>query len=199
MAEHVCPWWVGYLLVCPIRRWFQNPEKILSPYISEGMTVLDIGPGMGFFTIPAAQMVRESGRVIAVDLQEKMLKSLVKRAEKAGVAGRIVAKLCEPDSLGVSDPIDLCLAINVVHEVPDASALFSQIKAILKPTGRLLLAEPGKWHVSEKDFEGTLAKASAAGLKLVGRPKIRRSQSALLGLSESFFYSFRGLASPVVV
>jgi ubiquinone/menaquinone biosynthesis C-methylase UbiE len=182
MAKHVCPWWVGYLLVSPIRRWFQDPDKILSPYISEGMTVLDIGPGMGFFTIPATRMVGDSGRVIAVDLQEKMLKSLVKRAEKAGVAGRIITKLCEPDNLGVSDPIDLCLAFNVVHEVPDASALFSQIRAILKPTGRLLLAEPAGWHVSEKDFEGTLAKASAAGLRLIGRPRIRRSQSALLGL-----------------
>ena len=182
MAKHVCPWWVGYLLISPIRRWLQDPEKILSPYINEGMTVLDVGPGMGFFTIPAARMVGDSGRVIAVDLQEKMLKSLVKRAEKAGVASRIVAKQCEPDNLGVSDPIDLCLAFNVVHEVPDASTLFSQIRAILKPTGRLLLAEPGGWHVSEKDFEGTLAKASAAGLKLIGQPKIRRSRSALLGL-----------------
>jgi ubiquinone/menaquinone biosynthesis C-methylase UbiE len=182
MAKHVCPWWVGYLLVSPIRRWFQNPEKILAPYISEGMTVLDIGPGMGFFTIPAARMVGDTGRVIAVDLQEKMLKSLVKRAEKAGVAGRIVAKLCEADNLGVSVPIDLCLAINVVHEVPDASALFSQIRAILKPTGRLLLAEPAGWHVSDKDFQGTLAKASAVGFKLIGHPTIRRSRSALLGL-----------------
>jgi ubiquinone/menaquinone biosynthesis C-methylase UbiE len=182
MAEHVCPWWVGYLLVSPIRRWFQDPEKILAPYISKGMTVLDIGPGMGFFTIPAAQMVGDNGIVIAVDLQEKMLKSLVKRAEKAGVAGRIVAKLCEPDSLGVSELIDLCLAFNVAHEVPDASALFSQIRAILKPTGRLLLSEPGKWHVSETDFQSTLAKASAAGLKLIAQPEIRRSQSALLGL-----------------
>jgi ubiquinone/menaquinone biosynthesis C-methylase UbiE len=182
MAKHVCPWWVGYLLVSPIRRWLQDPEKILSPYIDEGMTVLDIGPGMGFFTIPAARMVGDPGKVIAVDLQEKMLKSLVKRAEKAGVAGRIVAKLCDPDNLGVSEPIDLCLAFNVVHEVPDAGALFSQIRAILKPTGRLLVAEPGGWHVSEKDFEATLAKASAAGLKLIERPRIRRSQSALLGL-----------------
>jgi ubiquinone/menaquinone biosynthesis C-methylase UbiE len=182
MAKHVCPWWVGYLLVSPIRRWFQDPEKILSPYISEGMTVLDIGPGMGFFTIPAARMVGDSGKVIAVDIQEKMLKSLVKRAEKASVAGRIVTKLCDPDGLGISDPVDLCLAINVAHEVPDAGVLFSQIRAILKPTGRLLLAEPGGWHVSEKDFEGTLAKASAAGLKLIEQPEIRRSRTALLGL-----------------
>jgi len=144
------------------------------------MTVLDIGPGMGFFTIPAARMVGDDGRVIAVDLQPKMLSSLVKRAEKAGVASRIVTKLCQPDSIGVSDPIDFCLAFNVVHEVPDAGALFSQIRSILKPTGRLLLAEPAGWHFSETDFQGTVAKASAAGLKLIGDPKIARSRSALL-------------------
>jgi ubiquinone/menaquinone biosynthesis C-methylase UbiE len=180
MAKHVCPWWIGYLLISPIRRWLQNPEKILSPYISEGMTVLDIGPGMGFFTLPAARMVGESGKVIAVDIQEKMLSTLRKRAEKAGLAGRIVTKVCEPDSLGVSEPIDLCLAFNVVHEVPDPGVFLSQIKAVLKPTGQLLLAEPGGWHVSENDFRETLALAAAAGLKVVAEPRIRRSRVALL-------------------
>jgi SAM-dependent methyltransferase len=181
MPEHICPWWMGYLLASPIRRWLQNPEKILFPYITEGMTVLDIGPAMGFFTIPAANMVGKSGKVIAVDVQEKMLKPLVKRAEKAGVADRVVTKLIEPDSIGVSEPVDLCLLFNVVHEVPDAAALFSQIKAILKPSGKVLLVEPG-WHVSEQEFQETLALASNAGLKLIEKPEIRRSQTALLGL-----------------
>ena len=179
MAKHVCPWWVGYLLICPIRGWLQNPEKILSPHIREGMTVLEIGPGMGFFTISAARMVGESGKVIAVDVQEKMLKALVKRAERGGVADRIVTRLCKPDSLVVSEPIDLCLAINVVHEVPDASDLVSQIKEVLRPTGRLLLVEP-VGHVAEKEFQDTLALAAAAGFKLIEQPKIRRSRSALM-------------------
>jgi ubiquinone/menaquinone biosynthesis C-methylase UbiE len=181
MPEHICPWWMGYLLACPIRRWFENPEKILSPYITEGMTVLDIGPGMGFFTIPAARMVGKSGKVIAVDVQEKMLTPLVKRAEKAGVADRIVAKLIEPDSIGVSEPVDLCLLFYVVHEVPDAERLFSQIKTVLKPNGRVLLAEPG-WHVPEEEFQNSLALASNAGLKVIEKPEIRRSRSALLAL-----------------
>ncbi len=180
MAEHVCPWWVGYLLVCPIRRWFQNPEKILSPYITEGMTVLEIGPGMGFFTIPAARIVGHSGKVIAVDVQEKMVNALVKRSAKAGVGDRIIAKLIEPDSIGVSEPIDLCLLINVVHEVPDPAGLFSQIKTILKPTGKVLLVEPAGWYVSEKQFKETLALASDTGLAVIGKPKIRKSWSALL-------------------
>lgn len=181
MAKRICPWWIGYLLISPIRRWLQDPEKILSLYISEGMTVLDIGPGMGFFSIPTARMVGKSGRVIAVDVQEKMLEVLRKRAEKAGVAGRIVTRLCQPDSIGVSESIDLCLAINVAHEVPDAGSLFSQIRAILKPTGKLLLVEP-RGHVSEKEFQDTLALAAATGLRPIEDPNIRRSWSAVLGL-----------------
>ena len=43
MAEKVCPIWVGYLLASPVRRLFQNPDKILGPYIEDGITVLDIG------------------------------------------------------------------------------------------------------------------------------------------------------------
>ncbi len=91
--SHVCPWWIGCLLVRPIRRWFQNPEQILSLHISEGMTVLDIGPGMGFFTVPAGRMVGDTGRVTAVDFQQKMLNAPAKRAEQAGVVNRITINL----------------------------------------------------------------------------------------------------------
>ncbi|MBU1207873.1 MAG: hypothetical protein KKH04_13245 [Proteobacteria bacterium] len=52
MAEHVCPVWVGYLLASPLRKLFQNPKKILEPYVQKDMKVLDVGPGMGFFTLP---------------------------------------------------------------------------------------------------------------------------------------------------
>jgi ubiquinone/menaquinone biosynthesis C-methylase UbiE len=182
MVKHVCPWWLGYFLVSPWRRWFQDPDTILRPLIIEGMTVLDIGPGMGFFTIPAARMVGDSGKVIAVDIQEKMLNGLERRAAKAGVQHRIITRLCEPNSLNVTEPIDLCLAFNVVHEVPDALEFFLQIRAVLKPAGRLLVAEPGGWHVSEEQFQDTLKTAAAAGLKVVEEPAIRRSRSAVLAI-----------------
>ena len=51
MAEWVCPWWLGYFLASPIRRWMQDPAKILAPHVREGMIVLEPGPGMGFFTL----------------------------------------------------------------------------------------------------------------------------------------------------
>ena len=80
MAEHVCPVWVGYLLASPLRKIFQNPDKILSAYVKEGMKVLDIGCAMGFFSLPMARMVGSGGKVICVDIQPNMLSSLKKRA-----------------------------------------------------------------------------------------------------------------------
>jgi hypothetical protein len=51
MAHRACPWCIGYLLASPLRRSVgQDPVKILFPYVGEGMTLLEPGPGMGFFT-----------------------------------------------------------------------------------------------------------------------------------------------------
>src|SRR6516164_4706360 len=113
MSEHVCPWWLGYLLVSPIRRWMQNPDELIDPYVTPGMTVLEPGPGMGFFTLPLARRVG-SGRVIAVDIQPKMLDRLRRRAIKAGLIQRIETRLSKPDSLAIDDlkgKVDFILAV----------------------------------------------------------------------------------------
>ena len=73
MAEHVCPWWLGYFLASPLRKLMQNPDTILSGHISEGMTALDVGSAMGFFSIPMARLVGASGKVICVDLGGKSI------------------------------------------------------------------------------------------------------------------------------
>ena len=98
MAERVCPVWVGYLLASPVRKLFQNPKKILAPYVEDGMKVLDVGCAMGFFSLPLARMIGSNGKVICVDVQEKMIKSLEKRAQKAGLANRIETRVCRHNS-----------------------------------------------------------------------------------------------------
>jgi len=85
---------------------------------------VDLGCGPGFFTLPLAEMVGESGRVIAVDIQEEMLAKLRVRAEKANLASRIEPHLAGPDSIGVGGPdsavsADFALAFYMLHEVPD--------------------------------------------------------------------------------
>lgn len=182
MNERVCPIWVGYLLASPIRRLFQNPDKILGPYVKEGMHVLDIGCAMGFFSLPAAAMVGKSGRVLCIDVQEKMTQALQKRADRAGLSDRIETRVCQSDSLCISDlagTIDFALAMAVVHEVPEAAIFFKEICKALKPSGQLLVAEP-KAHVSEKAFEQSLSSAARNGFRTVSAPTFRQSRAALL-------------------
>ena len=183
MAEHhVCPVWIGYLLASPTRKLFQNPRKILEPYVNEAMTVADIGCAMGFFSLPLAHMVGPSGKVICVDLQEKMIRSFEKRAQKAGLSGRIETIICSDKSLGLEsfkEEIDFVLASAVVHEVPDASKFFSEIYQAMKPFGKFLVLEP-KGHVSENDFEKTISIARENRFEIVGGPKVKRSRVVML-------------------
>lgn len=183
MAEKVCPVWVGYLLASPVRKLLQNPKKILGLYIKEGMKVLDIGSAMGFFSLPLAEMVGSNGRIICVDIQEKMIRSLEKRAQKAGLSDRIETRVCRVNSLGLDDlkeEIDFAFASAVVHEVSDTSGFFSEVHETIKPTGSFLVVEP-KGHVSKKDFETTVSVAEQNGFEVIDNPQIGRSRVVLLG------------------
>lgn len=171
MANSTCPWWLGYLLITPFRRLFQNPAKIISPYIHDGMTVLEVGPGMGFFTLDIASKVGKSGKVIAVDVQPKMLAKLTQRAVQAKLSEQIETRLAQPTSLGLSDmvgKIDFVFAFAVVHELPDLNSFWREVSQLLKPGGRLLIAEPSK-HVTIEEFNTELNIASKDGLFIVER------------------------------
>ena len=182
MDEHVCPWWMGYLLINPLRRLLQNPGKILDPHIKSGMITLDVGCGMGYFSLDMARMVGPEGKVVCVDLQPKMIQALQRRASKAGVLDRIDHRVCDKTGLGLEDlgeKVDFALVFAIVHEVPDAESFFRQVHAALLPGGTCLLAEPAG-HVSEKHFEETIATVERAGFEVVGRPRVFRSRAALL-------------------
>lgn len=182
MSKRVCPWWLGYWLLNPLRRLMHNPEKILAPFVTAGMTVLDVGPGMGFFSLPLARMAGPDGKVVCVDLQEKMLRALERRAAAAGLSDRIVTRICTPASLCLDDfsgKIDFALVFAVVHEVPDPANFFAELSGALKPGAFCLFAEP-KGHVSVQEFEDSLAIAGQKGLRRVESPRIARSRAGLL-------------------
>jgi ubiquinone/menaquinone biosynthesis C-methylase UbiE len=184
MAGHVCPWWLGYFLINPFRRYRQDPQRILSPYVREGMTVLEPGPGMGFFTMELARLVGPAGRVVAVDVQSKMLDKLKRRAAKQGLFARIETRLAAKASMALGDlqgRVDFALAFAVVHEIPPAAKFFHQVAEALKPGGVVLLAEP-KGHVKLASFEKQLKNAAEAGLAVHDQPAIAGSHTALLEL-----------------
>jgi ubiquinone/menaquinone biosynthesis C-methylase UbiE len=179
MSKHICPWWLAYTIDNPLRLFFHRPARIFGSYVTEGMTVLDVGCGMGFFSIGLAKLVGSQGRVNAADAQQKMLNTLIRRAEKAGMSDRISIHRCEPNDLGLEIPVDFILAFWMVHEVPDTDNFFRQIRLCLKPKGKVLIAEP-KIHVSSKRFQEILESAQRSGLNCSGRLSIRFSRSAVL-------------------
>jgi len=179
--KHICPWWLCFTFDNPLRRLVHNPEAILGSVVHSGDTVLDVGPGMGYFTIPLAGLVGPSGRVIAADIQQKMLDAVLRRARRRGVADRIQIHLSTPESIGVDQKVDFVLAFWIVHEIADQASFFKQIRAILKPSRCLLLAEP-VIHVTQRIFSRTLGAAKEMGLIVREEPRIRLSHSALLEL-----------------
>jgi 2-polyprenyl-3-methyl-5-hydroxy-6-metoxy-1,4-benzoquinol methylase len=170
------------MLANPLRRLVQKPEKMFEPYVKPGMTAIDIGSAMGFFTLPLARMVGEHGKVIAVDLQEKMISSLKRRVAKAGLSGRVETRICSSGSLGIDDlagVFDFVLAFAVMHEMPDPESAFRAMAGALKSGGVLFLGEP-TGHVNEAAFEKTTALAIVQGLEVAARPAIWHSHSVVL-------------------
>lgn len=175
----VCPWWLCFTFDNPLRRLLHTPEFILSPYVHPGNNVIDVGAGMGYFSIPLARLVGPSGHVTAVDIQTKMLSVLSRRAKRSGVAASISTYLATPEYLGNHAAADFILAFWVVHEVPDQEKLLRQIHALLKPNGLFLFVEPIV-HVSRHYFLRTLQTAKSVGFSITEYPDIRISHSALL-------------------
>jgi len=182
MSKRVCPWWLGYFLASPLRRLVYDPASILAPYVRSGMTVLEPGPGMGFFTLELARRVGPSGRVVAVDVQPRMIAGLKRRAARAGVAERLDARLAAPDCMNVEDlagAVDFTLAFAVAHEMSAPGSFFAEVAKASKPGAAVLFAEPAG-HVSVGEWEAELHAASQAGFVLTDRPPMRRSLAVVL-------------------
>lgn len=124
----------------------------------------------------------QKGRVIAVDIQAKMLEVLERRARKAGLSGRIETRLAKAGSMDtgdLKDAVDFALAFAMVHEVPSPAEFFAAMATALKPRQILFFAEP-VGHVSGEDFNHELEVAQRAGFEIAARPRVRRSQAVAL-------------------
>jgi len=177
--NRVCPVEHAGSLDNIVRRWLQSPRKILEPFITEGMTVLDLGCGPGFFTIDLARLVGPSGQVIAADLQPGMLAKVREKIRGTELEVRITLHQCREKMIGLSDHVDFILAYYMVHEIPEKFSLFSELVKIIKPEGRMLLVEP-PFHVSRSDFEKTLETARRAGFVTAKGPVIFLSKTSVL-------------------
>jgi ubiquinone/menaquinone biosynthesis C-methylase UbiE len=178
-TTHYCPWWLIYSFDNPLRRLVHKPEVFLAPYVRPGATVLDIGCGMGYFSMALARLVGPDGRVISADLQPQMLDLLRRRAERQGLADRIIPRKCVVDDINVSEPVDFALAFWMAHEVPDPDRFFAQLRRCLKPGAKLYIVEP-RIHVKLEALKRTIARAEGQGFKTWAWPKVRLSRAVVM-------------------
>lgn len=179
LKNDVCPPEKAGSLTGLWRKILQNPRRILKKYVRPGMTVLDYGCGPGFFTIEAAKMVGDGGKVIAADLQPEMLDMVRRSLAGKEYEKRVELHRCEADSIGVAEKIDFALMFYVAHELPDMGAAFAEIFSALNPGGILFVVEPN-FHVSKDDFTDTIEAACAAGFEEAARPFFISSRAVAL-------------------
>jgi ubiquinone/menaquinone biosynthesis C-methylase UbiE len=173
VEQNVCPWQGGPLLAASLRKIAHNPRRIVRPYLTEGMTAMDIGCGMGFFTIPMSDIAGSRGNVIAVDLQPEMLAGLQQKAQKAGVEN-IAYHQCGNGLLNLrqwNGTADFALIFMMLHETPDAGRLIREVYDALTPGGKLLLSEPIV-HVKKKAFQNSVSLIQKTGFNVIASPMI---------------------------
>ncbi len=109
--------------------------------VQAGDTILDWGCGAGFFALPAARLVSESGRVTAVDVQPEMVEATQQAAAKAGLANMRVMAAGEYELPAGLPAFDWVILAYILHEVHDPRRLIELAQGALKPGGRLLIVE----------------------------------------------------------
>jgi len=177
--KRVCPVERAGSLDNRMRKWLQDPQKILGPYITEGMTVLDLGCGPGFFSVEMAQMVGTSGRVIASDLQEGMLDKVRAKIQGTELEPLITLHKCEVDQLGIIERVDFILLFYMVHEVENKKSFFNELRNILNQDGQILIVEP-PIHVSKTAFNKSVTIARDTGFIDSKGPRVLFSKTVIL-------------------
>jgi ubiquinone/menaquinone biosynthesis C-methylase UbiE len=158
-----------------VRDLLQDPRRILdTAQLREGMRVADYGCGPGSFTIPAAQLVGDGGKVYAIDIHPLAISSVRERASKKGLPN-VEPILVQGYDTGIgASSIDRVLLIDTIHRIEDPGALFRELRRILKPDG-LLFMHKGHMSMSEQrtlvEGSGLFEVTESQGLTILAAPR----------------------------
>jgi SAM-dependent methyltransferase len=135
-----CPAALSWVVDNPLRRAYLRPvlDRI---GIQPGEHVLELGPGPGTFTVGAAHRTGAEGRLIAVDIQPRMIKQVEKRVRESGLAN-VETHVASAYDLPITDQsVDRAFLITVLPEIPDRSRALAELRRVLRPGGVLSITE----------------------------------------------------------
>jgi ubiquinone/menaquinone biosynthesis C-methylase UbiE len=143
-------WWRKNPSACPYgqRFWVEAPHPIITRdrlrsvlRPEPGERVLEIGPGVGYYTLDLAEWVGPEGKVEIFDLQQEFLDHTMSRAAERGL-GNVVPTQGDATALPYeNDSIDAVVLTAVLGEIPDPGTALREIARVLKPGGRLVVGE----------------------------------------------------------
>lgn len=142
--------WRAYTTPFPLRlrRWIsvETPglgshrlRALLEPVPGEHL--LEVGPGIGLYSLPAAGWLTESGTLDVLDLQAGMLEETLARAHERGI-GNLVATQGDAQRMPYPDAgFDGAFVVTALGEIPDQIAALSELRRVVKPGGRVVIGE----------------------------------------------------------
>jgi ubiquinone/menaquinone biosynthesis C-methylase UbiE len=141
-AAWPCPAWLVPLLENPYFDAVAGAKTLLARAgIGPGMRVLDAGCGPGRLSVPAARLVGPAGRVVGLDIQERMLERLGQRVREHGLANLEPLRAGLGEGKLPSGAFDVALLVTVLGEIPDKLAALREIHRSLRPGGVLSITE----------------------------------------------------------
>jgi 2-polyprenyl-3-methyl-5-hydroxy-6-metoxy-1,4-benzoquinol methylase len=115
-------------------------EKLLEIGIEPGAQVLDYGCGPGSFSVEAAKLVGEDGKVFAVDIHPTAIKSVKQRAATAGVTNIVPIEADSPAGLE-TESMDVVILYDIYHHFPDPDAIARELHRVMKPDAVLSFSD----------------------------------------------------------
>lgn len=163
------PQFMANVIDNPLRHRIQPPVETPARHgIEPGMTVLEVGPGNGTYSVATARRVGDRGKVVTIDIEPRMIERVRRRAQAEGV-DNIEAKVANVYDLPFADGFsDAIYMIAVIGEIPEPDRAMREFHRLLSPSGTLAFSE-FLWDPDYPRAKTLTRKAAAAGFQLKKR------------------------------